>query len=107
MDWAIEYKTEAQKDLKLLDRSQQIQVLKAIRKVSANPLPQSEGGLGKPLGSKNNSNLTGYYKIKLRSLGLRIVYGLIRDKNVMKIIVISVRDDQSVYKIATDRIHDS
>lgn len=36
MDWAIEYKTEAQKDLKLLDRSQQIQVLKAIRKVSAN-----------------------------------------------------------------------
>ncbi|NSW90954.1 MAG: type II toxin-antitoxin system RelE/ParE family toxin [Firmicutes bacterium] len=104
MNWIIEYKTEAQKDLEALDHSQQIQVLKAIRKVSANPLPQSEGGLGKPLGNKSNNNLTGYFKIKLRSLGLRVVYGLVREKNIMKIIVISVRDDEAVYKIAADRI---
>jgi mRNA interferase RelE/StbE len=73
MNWTVEYKMEAQKDLEGLDRSQQMQVLKAIRKVSVNPLPQSEGGLGKPLGNKNNNNLTGYFKIKLRSLGLRVV----------------------------------
>ena len=104
MNWIIEYKIEAQKDLENLDHSQQIQVLKAIRKVSANPLPQSEGGLGKPLGSKSNNNLTGYFKIKLRSLGLRVVYGLVREKNKMKIILISVRDDVAVYKLAAERI---
>ena len=104
MNWIIEYKVEAQRDLENLDRSQQVRVLKAIRKVSANPLPQSEGGLGKPLGHKNNNNLTGYFKIKLRSLGLRVVYSLVCEKNIMKIIVISVRDDETVYKIAADRI---
>jgi len=80
MNWIIEYKTEAEKDLEDLDRSQQIQILKAIRKVSVNPLPQSEGGFGKPLGSKSKNNLTGYFKIKLRSLGLRVIYGLVREK---------------------------
>ena len=106
MNWIIEYKKEAQKDLENLDRSQQVQVIKAIRKVSANPLPQTEGGLGKPLGNKSNNNLTGYCKIKLRSLGLRVVYGLIYEKNIMRIIVISIRDDESVYEIAADRIKD-
>lgn len=104
MNWTIEYKIEAKKDLECLDRSQQIRVLKTIRKVSENPLPQSEGGLGKPLGNKSNNNLTGYFKIKLRSLGLRVVYSLVREKNIMKIIVISIRDDEIVYKIAADRI---
>jgi len=104
MNWIIEYKTEAENDLKDFDRSQQIQILKAIRKVSVNPLPQSEGGFGKPLGNKGNTNLTGYFKIKLLSLGLRVVYGLVRQRNAMKIIVISIRDDEIVYKMAADRI---
>ena len=105
MRWIIEFKTEAQMDLEALDRSQQIQVLRIIRKVSANPLPQTEGGLGKPLGNKSNNNLTGYFKIKMKSFGLRVVYGLIRENNIMKIIVISVRDDATVYKIAADRLN--
>lgn len=103
MIWQIKYIKEAEKDLKNLDRSQQLQVLKAIDKVSKNPLSTLEGGYGKMLGNKNNINLTGYYKIKLKSLGLRVVYGLIRENNVMKIIVISVRNDEMVYKIAAER----
>jgi mRNA interferase RelE/StbE len=43
-------KKEAVEDLKKLDNSQRVQVIKAIEKVSKNPLPQSEGGFGKVLG---------------------------------------------------------
>ena len=86
MAWTIKYIAEAEEDLKKLDHSQRLQVLKAITKVSANPLPNSEGGYGKPLGSHLSGNLTGYFKIKLLKLGIRVVYGLIREKGVMRFI---------------------
>ena len=50
--WDVEFTEEAEKDRATLDRSQRLQVDKAIYKVSQNPLPQSEGGYGKPLGNK-------------------------------------------------------
>lgn len=101
--WSIEYLPAARDDLKALDKTQRLQVLKAIEKVSANPLPNSEGGLGKPLGSHNGANLTGYLKIKLLKLGLRVVYRVVRENNVMRIIIVSVRDDETVYKMAKER----
>lgn len=102
--WKIEYHKEAEQDIKNLDHSQQIHVLKAVRRVAKNPLPQSEGGYGKPLGNKNNLNLSGYFKIKLLSSGLRVVYKIVRQREVMKVIVVSVRDDEIVYKLALERI---
>lgn len=39
------------------------------------------------------------------TLGLRIVYGIARQDNIMKIIVISVRDDDTVYKMAQGRVN--
>jgi mRNA interferase RelE/StbE len=104
MDWKVEYLKEALADLKALDHSQQLQVLKAIDKVSQNPLPNIEGGYGKPLGSKSNNNLTGYFKIKLLKLGIRVVYGLVREHGIMRIIVISIREDDIVYEVAADRL---
>ncbi len=104
MSWEVVYLKEAVKDLEALDHSQQVIVLKAINKTAVNPLPDSEGGYGKPLGNHASSKLSGYLKIKLKKQGLRIVYGLIREKEKMKIIVISVRDDKTVYKKAQDRI---
>lgn len=101
--WQVEYLTEAVEDLKRLDYSQRLQVLKAIDKVSSNPLPQSEGGYGKPLGNRNNTKLAGYLKIKLKKLGLRVVYKLVRENDVMKVVVISARADDEVYLIAQKR----
>lgn len=62
--WQVEYLKEAVEDLKRLDHSQRLQVLKAINKVSSNPLPQNEGGYGKPLGklrpSQGRRNCQGF-----------------------------------------------
>ena len=102
--WKIEYLREAMVDLKKLDNNQRLQVLKAIDKVSTNPLPQSEGGYGKPMGNTNTSKLAGYQKIKLKNIGLRIVYRLVIEYEVMKIIVISARADDEVYVTAQKRI---
>lgn len=43
MAWKVEYFKDAVNDLLNLDKSQRIQVFKAIAKVSENPLPQDEG----------------------------------------------------------------
>lgn len=52
MTWCVEFLEEAKKDIKKLERSASLQVLKGIQKVSQNPLPIQEGGYGKPLGNK-------------------------------------------------------
>ncbi|MCD8341917.1 MAG: type II toxin-antitoxin system RelE/ParE family toxin [Clostridiales bacterium] len=103
MSWDVEYLPEVLKDLRELDGSQRKIVRKAIDKVSENPLPVSEGGLGKPLGNKHGNNLTGLLKIKLRSTGIRIVYKIIREDNNMIIIVIGVREENEVYDNAKQR----
>lgn len=45
MTWGIEFLEEAEKDLRKLDHSAQIQVLKGIRKVSQNRLSVDQGCL--------------------------------------------------------------
>ena len=102
--WDVIYTEEAEKDRNSLDNSAKVQVLKAIRKVSQNPLPKNEGGYGEPLGHKQGANLTGLCKIKLKQLGLRVVYKVIRDGDIMRIIVIAARTDDEVYKIASTRL---
>ncbi|MCD7748622.1 MAG: type II toxin-antitoxin system RelE/ParE family toxin [Oscillospiraceae bacterium] len=103
MSWKVKYIPEAVKDLQDLDGNPRKIVRKAIQKVSENPLPSSEGGLGKPLGNKGNHNLTGLLKIKLRSVGIRVVYKLVRQDNDMVVIVIGARADDEVYDIASQR----
>lgn len=103
MTWSIVFLEEAEKDMKKLDHSVQIQVLKGIRKVSQNPLPIEEGGYGKPFGNKNGINLTNFMKIKFRDLGIRIVYKVEQVDGVMKIIVVSARTGEQVYKEAAKR----
>lgn len=103
MEWKIEYIKEAQRDLKNLDPQNRRLILKAIQKTAERPLPPPDG-IGKPLGNHSVTKLNGYYKIKLRDIGYRVVYGLVRENNVMKVIVISIRDDELVYREAERRI---
>ncbi len=103
MIYKIRYSSLTIKDLYKLDNAVQERVIKAIKKVSKNPLPNYEGGYGKPLGKNGNTNLTGFLKIKLKKDGIRIVYKLIKIENVMYIIVIDARSDDEVYIEANKR----
>ena len=103
MEWKIEYIKEAVKDLRKLDSYNRKLVLKAIQKTAQRPLPPPDG-VGKPLGNHVSSRLSGYYKIKLRGLGYRVVYNLVKQDKIMKVIIISVRDDGEVYREAEHRI---
>ncbi|MCL2249883.1 MAG: type II toxin-antitoxin system RelE/ParE family toxin [Oscillospiraceae bacterium] len=104
--WTVDYTEDAKKDIKDLDKSQTSQVIKAIDRVSQNPLPNTEGGYGNPLGNKGSTNLTGLLKIKLVKLGIRAVYKLVRTDEVMKIIVVAARADDEVSEIAARRLND-
>ena len=104
MNWIVKELPEVQEDLNKLDRSKRKQVLKALDRVRQNPLPQNEGGYGKPLGNKGNVNLTGCYKIKLRDAGIRIVYRLQRTEHGMEIVIIGMRESAEVYDLAAKRI---
>ena len=102
-EWKIAFLKEALKELDNLDGSVRNQVIAAIHKVAKNPLPITNGGYGKPLGNKHGMNLTSFLKIKLKKSGIRIVYKLEYDENIMMICVISIREDETVYRIASKR----
>ena len=98
MAWNIRITDEAKKDYEKIEGSIRRQVLAGIIKVSKAPLP-SPNGYGKPLGNKNGNNLTGFFKIKYRGIGIRVVYTLVVDKMTMNIMVISQRDDNYCYDL--------
>ena len=102
--WKIIVSDEAKADIRSLDGSQREEVFRSIKKVSQNPLPYTEGGYGKPLGNKGGSDLTGCFKIKLRRLGIRVVYLLRRAERGMEILVVGVRSAEAVYETASARI---
>ena len=99
MAWKIRVTVEAKKDLNKIEGSIRKQVLAGIVKVSKAPL-LSPNGYGKPLGNKSRNNLTGFFKIKYRGIGIRVVYTLVVVKMIMNIVVISQRDDNCCYELA-------
>ncbi len=103
MNWTIAFLPEAFEDLVKLDGSIKSQILKTLQKVSQNPLPDYQGGYGKPLENQNKSHLASLLKIKFKKIGIRVVYKLELENSVMKIIIISVRADNQVYEEAKIR----
>lgn len=99
MGWIIRITDEDKKDYGKIEGSIRKQVLAGIIKVSKAPLP-SPNGYGKPLGNKNGNNLTGFFKIKYKGIGIRVVYTLVVDGMTINIIVISQRDDDYCYELA-------
>lgn len=100
MKWDIEFLPEADDEFSKLDGAVKPIVTKALIKVATNPGPD---GYGKPLQNQDQSKLAGLLKIKLKRTGLRVVYKLIQDVHEMKIIIISARADDAVYKDAAKR----
>ncbi|MGF0095345.1 type II toxin-antitoxin system RelE family toxin [Peptoniphilus sp. SGI.035] len=104
MNYKLSFINEAIEDYKSLDGSQRKVVDKALKRILLNPLPNTQGGYGKPLSNLSNSKLAGLMKIKLKSSGLRIVYKLEQLDNEVLIIIIGARSESKVYKDAEKRV---
>jgi mRNA interferase RelE/StbE len=96
--YKISFHPEAQKELLSLDGSIRIIVLKQIKKLEQ--FPQ----LGELLGNKHGYDLTGYRKLYANKKNIRIVYSIIEEQILVKIISIGKREDFQVYKDANSRL---
>ena len=95
--YEIKYHPLIEEDLRQLNNSIRIEVFKKLEKVKNSP------ELGKPLGNKNGLNLTGLKKVYVAKKQVRIVYEIIDNILVVKIIAIGKREDMEVYKQAEQR----
>lgn len=98
--FAVSYIPAALRDLEKLNPSVAREVLKKIEHVALNPRAVSRGGYGHPL----SGTLAGFFKIKLRSRGLRVVYKLRESEGAMTVIVVAARAGGEVYAVAEQRI---
>lgn len=94
MRYRLRFEPDALKEWNSLDKSIQIQFAKKLENRLEDPLVKS---------SELSGELKGLYKIKLASLGYRLVYQI--ENLELTIVVISVgrRDKNSVYKTAKNR----
>ena len=82
MTWEIKISKEARKDYQQFDKGTLKQIFAGIIKVSQNPLPHPDG-YGKPLGNKQGNNLTGFFKIKYKGIGIRVIYTLVMAEGLL------------------------
>lgn len=94
----VQLTDDAKDDLRNLDGSAQKLVLRAIKKLEEEPDKR-----GAPLGSRKDSNLTGFRKLVVGDRAYRIVYRVERD-TVVIIWVIAKRSDDECYHLATSRL---
>jgi mRNA interferase RelE/StbE len=95
MTFQLKFLPEALKEWRDLDGSARKQFKRALEKRLENPYVP---------GNRLHADLVGCYKIKLRTLGYRLVY-LVRDRE-MTVIVIAVdkRDRLAAYRAAASRL---
>lgn len=95
--YEIKYHPLIEEDLSKLNNSIRIEVFKKLKKIQISP------EIGQLLGNKNNMNLTGLRKVYVAKKQVRIVYEIIDNILVVKIISIGRREDMEVYKQAEKR----
>ncbi len=95
--YEIKYHPLVEADLKQLNNSVRLEVFKKFKKIQQTP------ELSKPLGNKNNMNLTGLFKVYVSKKQVRIVYEIIDNILVVKVIAIGKRESMEVYKQAEER----
>ncbi len=99
MAYKIEFIPDAEKDFEDLDGSVKKEIARRIDALSENPF------LGKPLGNKFGTDLTGFYKLYVAKKKYRIVYRLIgKYVEVIEIVGIGKRDKGEVYKLVAKRL---
>jgi mRNA interferase RelE/StbE len=92
--FSLEFNELAFREWKKLDNSVRGQFKKQLQKRLQNPRVAS---------AKLHGNLDNFYKIKLASVGYRLVYEVLDHKLVILIIAVGRRDQSEVYEKAAKR----
>ena len=92
--FSLEFHVLALKEWQKLDNSVKDQFKKQLEKRLSNPRVAS---------AKLHGDLDNFYKIKLRSIGYRLVYEVIDHKLVIMVIAVGKRNQEAVYKKASNR----
>ena len=90
----LEFHVLALKEWQKLDNSVKDQFKKQLEKRLLNPRVAS---------ARLHGDLDNFYKIKLKSIGYRLVYEIIDHKLVILVIAVGKRDQEEVYKKASRR----
>jgi mRNA interferase RelE/StbE len=93
-NFSLEFHVLALKEWQKLDNSVKDQFKKQLEKRLSNPRVAS---------AKLHGDLDNFYKIKLRSIGYRLVYEVIDHKLVILVIAVGKRNQEEVYKKASSR----
>lgn len=75
-----------------------LKLIEKIEHIATNPIDKSKGGYGEAL----KGSLKGLHKLRF-SRDYRVVYQIIQDENLMKVIVVGLRQNNSVYETAKKR----
>lgn len=94
-EYAIEFDDRALREWDDLDGSVRKNSRKKLEKLVLNPHCS---------GNELHGDLAGFYKIKLRQDGYRLVYQVIEQRIVIFVIAIGRRDDNEVYMSAAGRV---
>ncbi len=94
-EYALAFDERALKEWDALDGSVRQKFVKKLAKLVQDPhVP----------GSELHGDLAGFYKIKLRKDGYRLVYQVIDREIVIFVIAVGRRADDEIYTLAVDRI---
>ena len=88
MNYKLKFLSTALKEWKKLDNSIKTQLKKKLKEILINP----------HIPSAQLHGFENHYKIKLRSSGFRLVYGVIDNELVVLVIVIGKREKGTVYQ---------
>lgn len=93
MTYKVKFRESALKEWGKLDKAQQQQFAKKLKKCCENPHIPSGKLRGMP----------GCYKIKLRASGFRLVYEVIDDCLIIAVVAVGKRERGDVYQLASER----
>lgn len=94
MTYEISFDPRALKEWKKLDETIRKQFKKKLEKLIENPIVES---------LRLHGDLHGFFKIKLRASGYRLVYQVIEDEIIIFVVAVGKRENSDVYSDASDR----
>ena len=92
-DYSLEFNTQAKKEWGKLGKTIQLQFAKKLKERLHNPRVEAD----------KRRDMPNCYKIKLRSIGYRLVYEVIDSRLIVSVIAVGKRERSKVYGSASDR----